>query len=275
MDSIDVRNGYWSKSWIIPGTNWTICGYSRAAYRTGYYIKTLDLMLDAGPQCFNQPKHIMITHMHDDHIAELPLTLITNDDTFPTIYAPISSEQYLKLVARGKPYRFYGLNFNQELDLVLNKTPCLVKIFKCDHGEEIDTISFGISQIKNKLKQQYLGLSKDVIKQLKLDGFEITERVEEPKFVFLCDTSIKIFQDYPDLFRYPVIFIECTFYGPDDENKANMTKHIHWNQLKPIVQDHPETIFVLFHFSLIYGSDTEIRKFFDKDGSVENLKIWA
>jgi hypothetical protein len=39
---------HWKQKWSIPNTPWTITGYSRAAYRTGFYIPELDIMLDAG-----------------------------------------------------------------------------------------------------------------------------------------------------------------------------------------------------------------------------------
>lgn len=49
MDSNTVKSMYWQKDWQIPTTSWTIRGYSRSAYRTGFYIPELDMMLDAGP----------------------------------------------------------------------------------------------------------------------------------------------------------------------------------------------------------------------------------
>lgn len=55
-DAISVKNIHWRKSWAIPGTPWTIRGYSRSAYRTGFFVPDLDLMLDAGPQNFSKPE---------------------------------------------------------------------------------------------------------------------------------------------------------------------------------------------------------------------------
>ena len=69
MEPVKVKMIHWQKKMTIPGTPWEICGYSRSAYRTGFYISGLDMMLDAGPQNFNKPTHIFITHTHIDHIA--------------------------------------------------------------------------------------------------------------------------------------------------------------------------------------------------------------
>lgn len=88
-------NLYWEKSLSLSNIKLTLRGYSRAAYRTGFYIKELDLMLDAGPANFNKPKNIFIGHTHGDHIASLPLTLIgdQNGNHIFEIYAPSQAEE--------------------------------------------------------------------------------------------------------------------------------------------------------------------------------------
>ena len=97
LDSLDVKKVFWQKSMQIPGTPWTIKGYSRSAYRTGFYIKDLDLMLDAGPQNFNFPKHIFITHSHGDHIALLPFTLIGYPEkTVVQIFGPSAAKSFIQ-----------------------------------------------------------------------------------------------------------------------------------------------------------------------------------
>lgn len=272
MDSMAVRNGYWTKSWKIPGTIYTICGYSRAAYRTGFYIKELDLMLDAGPQNFNKPKHIMITHMHDDHVAELPLTLIPGspDAILPTIYTPIGIEEQLAQITRGMTYTFQGLEPGQHR-VNFNNNPLEVHVIDCDHS--VDTISFGFSLIKNKLKPEYQGLGRK-IKELRDSGVEVTTEVLVKQFAFICDTSIHVFDMHPEILEYPIIFIECTFLMPEDIDNAEKTKHIHWLQLEPYVRAHPDVTFMLFHFSLRLGSDETIREFF-RGLNIHNVLCWA
>jgi putative mRNA 3-end processing factor len=67
MDSLSIRTSYWNKKLVLDKIKLTLTGYSRAAYRTGFYIPELGIMLDAGPQNFNKPSHIFITHAHADH----------------------------------------------------------------------------------------------------------------------------------------------------------------------------------------------------------------
>jgi phosphoribosyl 1,2-cyclic phosphodiesterase len=70
---MEQKKVFWKTSFAIPGTPWLLSGYSRSAYRTGFFINGIDIMLDAGPQTFRKPGYIFITHTHADHIAELPL----------------------------------------------------------------------------------------------------------------------------------------------------------------------------------------------------------
>ena len=44
-DALSLKKSFWQRMWTIPKTSWSICGYSRSAYRTGFYIKELNLML--------------------------------------------------------------------------------------------------------------------------------------------------------------------------------------------------------------------------------------
>lgn len=270
MDSMDVRAGYWSKTWKIPDTLYTITGYSRAAYRTGFYIKELDLMLDAGPQNFNKPGHIMITHVHDDHLAELGLTLLENLEP-PMIYAPASAEQRVANFSHGGSYNFMGLELGT-MQLTLKNNPFQIRVIDCDHG--IDTVSFCFSLLKKKIKEEYKGLKGTEIRDLKSSGVEIINIVPKREFAFICDTSIKVFKMHPEVLEYPVIIIECTFLQDEELDNAVETKHIHWKQLEPIVASHPGTTFMLIHFSLRCGSDRAIREFFDKV-PYPNVHCWA
>ena len=101
---------------------------------------------------------------------------------------------------------------------------------------------------------------------------DITADVVFKQFAYVCDTSIEVFQLNPTLLDYPTIFIECTFLLADELENAIKTSHIHWEQLKPVVENNPKTTFVLFHFSQRYR-DSEIAAFFDKE-KVPNVIWW-
>lgn len=292
---MEARKAHWKQSWSIPGTPWTILGYSRAAYRTGFFIPQLNIMLDAGPQNFNNPDHIFITHTHCDHIACLPYTMIRDDKTSSLlhVYGPAQSEELLrKFIAalfdvtamtedlnyrttQDQYFTYHGLEASHKARIVINKSPLDMEIFQCDHS--VPTISYGFSVVKTKLKEEYLGLHGKAIAALKKAGAEITKEVINPTLAYVCDTSIKVLEDNPSILSYSVVFIECTFLYSQEIENAAATKHIHWEQLRPYVLSHPEVRFVLFHFSLRY-KDADILDFFEREKeahSFDNIKVWA
>jgi ribonuclease Z len=295
---MDTRNAHWKQSWKIPHTSWKVRGYSRAAYRTGFYIEELNILLDAGGQCYNNAKNIFVTHTHGDHIASLPFSLINpdfNSKEFvkPIIYGPAQAKEYIKNYITAlfttnamcdseslinqvtETYEYKGYD-QQTVDRInIKNTDYDMNIFICDHG--IPTISYGFTSISNKLKKEFIGKPGIEIKKLRQSGVKITDEVPTKKFAYICDTSIKILEMHPDILDYPVVFIECTFLYHDELENAAKTKHIHWYQLRDYVRKYTNTIFVLIHFSLRY-SDEEILEFFAKEMGlydISNIKVWA
>ena len=54
-----------------PGEKLVFQGESIAARLTGFYVKNLGIMLDAGVRSDFMPVIIVITHMHLDHFSEI------------------------------------------------------------------------------------------------------------------------------------------------------------------------------------------------------------
>ena len=112
---------------------------------------------------------------------------------------------------------------------------------------------------------------------MKREGITIEYEKEFPQFLFLGDTTAQIL-DNDALEKYPTIIIECTYF--DEESlplvgkKGN--KHIHWYHLRDYVVAHPETLFVLIHFSHKYTS-RQICTFFDEEISngITNIHPWV
>lgn len=290
MDSLQFKHIYWQKHYKIPNTpSWNIYGYSRSAYRTGFYIPELSLMLDAGPQNFNNPDTILITHSHVDHIALLPFTLLENHDLkHVNIYGPEKATKYINnyieamfsvnCLNERKDLDFYTYWGKENMDVFridMNKNDIEVQVFKCDHG--IPTISYGLSQCKQKLKEEYLSLSGKEIGELRKSGIEITKEVKVKTLAYVCDTSIKVFEINPSILEYKTVFIECTFFMPDEIDHADERKHIHWETLKKYVMNYPDIFFVLFHFSQRY-KDSEISAFFENEikmNDIKNIYYWC
>jgi len=287
MDALKIKTIFWQKESIIPNTPWKIRGYSRSAFRTGFYLPDLDLLLDAGPQNFNHPSTVMITHTHIDHIASLPFTMIGHEEPL-NLYGPAAAQTHVENYINSmfavnaltpvtnsdwsqQFYQYHPLKPKDIFPITLNKNDLEIEVFECDHT--IPTISYGISQIKQKLKSEYLGLPGKEIGALRKSGTQVTQAVTTKSLAYVCDTSIRVFDLNPNLLSYPTIMIECTFFLPDELENAGKTNHIHWDQLKPYVLAHPEISFILFHFSQRYR-DQEVLDFFQSE-KIDNLSCWV
>jgi len=287
MDS--TIESFWSgPAWNIPNTPWDIIGYSRACYRTGFYIRHLDMMIDAGPQKMGNPKTILITHCHGDHIANIPFTLIDLehkvDTTFTNIFVHDKMKKHLQTYInalysannscefKGNVANYISVKGLDVIDYVANNTKIRIEVFACTH--DVPTVAYGISTKKQHLKKEYFDLkgnAKELV-ALKKQGIEITDTTYEPNIVFIWDTTINIFKSNPEVFKYPVIMIECTFLYEDDYEHSLTKKHIHWKSLKPYIKKNPNITFVLVHFSLRY-SEHDIAEFFNKE-KLPNIKPW-
>jgi hypothetical protein len=256
---------------------------------------------------------VLLTCVLDLHLCctvamHVCLLACTDELTEPThIYAPAAAEGHIinyinalfeassmrpiadLMVGQADIYSYHGYDTPTTFRTSCNKTILEVSVVLCDHA--IPTISYCFSEVKTKLKSEYKHTPGQDIGKLRKSGVTVTEEVVKPAFAFICDTSIQILTDYPDILSYPVVFIECTFLYPEERANAEATKHIHWMDLKPFVLAHPGVLFVLMHFSLRY-KDVEILKFFEKEQSEErenddennnnnvvsllsNIKVWA
>ena len=284
---MEPRKVFWKKKYMIKNSpQWEVSGYSRSAYRTGFYINGLNILLDSGPQCFKKPEHIFITHSHGDHIANLPFTLIGEEDGnhVYNIYCPKKACEKLKKyissmfeanalcdnIPVDEWFNLFEIeDDNENLNIKTNKKDLEIEIIKCDH--RIPTVSYGFGLKKKKLNPKYAGLSGKEIGALRKSGTDVSIEVVDKIFCYVCDTTIKVFEDNPFILDYKTVFIECTFIYDGEEEKAINKSHIHWKQLKPYVLNHPNINFMLFHFSLKY-KDEEIKEFMEKEFKKENIK---
>jgi ribonuclease Z len=267
----------------------SLSGYSRAAHRTGIEVVGLNILLDAGLDVQKCYSNIFITHQHLDHIIFLPQYTM-NNDTCQTINI-VSTQNILKNVQR---YVISALRTSHNiLDEILDeqilrnayikgiplshgsfytflngKEKWIVESVKCFHG--IDSIGFGFSVEKIKLKEEFISMNSKDIKKNKDNGIQITYNKIEKIFLFLGDTNKQIFQN-PYIYTYPSIITECTYIYSDDISLAKKNNHIHWDEIKDIIRKNESIQFILIHFSMKYKKD-EIIDFFQKE-NIENVEV--
>ena len=103
----------------IPNTQYTIRGFSIAALRSNFFIKELNIMLDAGLSGNYSPDHIFVTHTHTDHCANLPYHLYTFNQTQTKmkIYVPTEAENKTDILIKSV-HTMNGDDFDRNYDIV-------------------------------------------------------------------------------------------------------------------------------------------------------------
>jgi ribonuclease Z len=148
----------------------------------------------------------------------------------------------------------------------------VIEVFEMHHS--VVCVGYGFLQEKKKLKPEFVGLPGKQLGELRKQGVVLDAYYENPMFAFLGDTTVQFFEEQAaveargeeSIFRFPLIIVECTFLGTDeeDEERARNKKHVYWPHLKPFIVAHPSILFVLIHFSHRYNS-AQIREFFEKE----------
>lgn len=259
-------------TWRMPHRPWTLRGFSRSTAATSFTVPELGIVVDAGTKVHKaHPSHILVTHTHDDHTYELPRMRSRRKP--PVIAVPehavglvdgfldaalrLTASQELPPDFRWTPsYDLVGVAPGARLSLGRD---LVADVVRCDHS--VPCVGYLVSRVREKLLSDYADMSGPEIGALRAAGETVTQRVASPEIAFLGDTTPQVFDWHPELLQAPVVVVECTFLAPEHRAAAHDRKHTHVDDLWPLVQAHPDTHFVLTHFSLRY-SEAKVRAFF-------------
>ena len=259
---------------VIDGPTLHVCGASRGAWATGFYVKELNLALDAGQHCPFVPRVLCVTHSHSDHTNALyPMLLDSNQCR---IYTPLDSASSLRAyLAQARSYH-HGLTYTDaEFEtnerwpvqgvlhgdvwpLVLHPS-WSIHVHALQH--DVPCMGFGIWHEGKRLRPMFQGKAANELRDLRKQGADIEERVDVPVLGYFTDTGIEPLRFSESLWRYPTMMVECTWIGAP--NEVTHSPHIAWPNLEPLVQAHPQTQVYLIHLSSRYGKE-EIEAFVQK-----------
>ncbi len=123
----------------------------------------------------------------------------------------------------------------------------------------VPTVGYLFSEVKHKLKDEFLDRSGEDIAALRGKGVEVTRREEIPLLAYPGDSGHEIFEACPELFRARVLLLECSFLLPEDKDRAREYAHIHLDDILERAHLFENEAVVLTHFSQRYSPE-EIRQ---------------
>jgi len=250
----------------------TIEGYSRAAVQTYWRIPELKIGFDFGaqPWSFMNTAVWFVSHTHLDHIAALPVYVARRRMMKmepPTIYLPEAAietvERILKLFTRldrGRlPCHLIAARPGEEIELSREH---VVTVSATRHT--IPSLGYIVWDRRRKLKPEYLSLSGDQIRDLRLGGTEVTEELRFPLLAFLGDSSPEGLDDCPAMYEARVLITELTFVAPSHrKDKIHKFGHTHLDDLVERQDRFKNEIIIASHFSTRYV-ESRIRRLVER-----------
>ncbi|XP_019068581.1 nuclear ribonuclease Z isoform X1 [Solanum lycopersicum] len=250
-------------------------GISIAGHETCIIVPSLNLAFDIGkcPQRAISQQFLFISHGHMDHIGGLPMYVATRSlyrMRPPTIIVPkVIKESVEKLFEAHRAmdhselnHTLIGLDVGEEFYL---RKDLKVRAFKTYHvipsqerKQLLQSDGYIVYSIKQKLKQEYVGLPGDEIKKLKLSGVEITNTSTAPEIAFTGDTMSDFIKDPKnvDVLRAKILIMESTYV--EDKTTADNAReygHTHLSEIINFADMFQNKAILLIHFSARYQLD--------------------
>ena len=152
----------------------------------------------------------------------------------------------------------------------INCTKFNIEAINLDH--EVECLGYGLSEIRNKLKEEYKMLTQDELTEKKLNNIEITEEKLFPILFFCGDMGFTTLERLP-FDKYKLFIIECSFLEDDHIKEAIDKQHLHINHLIPYVEKYNDTHFIFIHFSCRYTKKI-IKQYEQKFSHIKNITFW-
>jgi ribonuclease Z len=264
----------------------TIEGYSRAAVQSYWRVPELKLGFDLGahPWDFMGTGTWFVSHTHLDHVAALPVYVARRRMMKmepPTVYVPAEAVEDVKKLLmvfhrldRGRQLcDLRGVSAGDEIPLSREH---VVTVFNTAHT--IPSRGFVVWDRRNKLKDEYVGLPGNQIRDLKQSGVEITREVRLPLVAYTGDTAPAGLDAEPACFDAKVLITEMSFIREKHRrDKIHKFGHMHLDDFVERADRFKNELIVAGHFSTRYHPN-EVRRLLDARLPPQlkpKMKLWV
>ena len=263
----------------------TIEGYSRAAVQSYWRVPELKIGFDLGaqPWDFMGTQTWLVTHTHLDHIAALPVYVARRRMMKmepPVIYLPEENVEdvrrllmIMQRLDRGRMVcELRGIAGGQEIALSRDH---VVTAFATTHT--IHSVGYLVWERRQKLKEEYLGLPGDKIRDLRLAGTQVTREIRTPLLAYTGDTSPAGLDNYPPVFEAKILITEMSFIRPNHRReKIHKFGHMHLDDFLERAERFNNELIIAAHFSTRYHA-SEVRRYLETKlppSLRDRVKLW-
>ena len=246
----------------------TVEGYSRAAVQSYWRIPELKLGFDLGahPWDFNGTPNWFISHTHLDHIAALPVYVARRRMMKmepPRVFVPAEAfEDVKKLLLifqrldRGRQVcDLVPVEPGQEFELSRDH---VVTAWATTHT--IPSRGYMVWDRRQKLKDEFIGLPGNDIRDLRKSGVEVTREVRTPLLAYTGDTSPAGLDDYPAVYDCKVLITELSFIrAAHKREKIHKYGHMHVEDFIERQDRFRNELIIAGHFSTRYHPAEVVR----------------
>ena len=233
-----------------------ILGRSVAGESTAIVVPEFDCMFDIGclpPKAFAIGT-LFLSHGHFDHAGCLPSFLsyrmMHAGDKSIRIVAPCEIvglvsdlvDSWQRLSGREVKVMYEGIEPGAEVPV---RQGLACRAFKTDH--DVSSVGFVVVELRNKLKPEFARLSGPELVDLKRRGVQIQIQTEHPLLAYIGETSRANYSDNASVAQASVLLVECTFFDPDDVDRAASTGHLHVAELGHVLEGMQNRHVILMH----------------------------
>ena len=246
----------------------TIEGWSRAAVQSYWRIPELKVGFDLGahPWDFMGTGTWFISHAHLDHLAALPVYVARRRMMKmepPVVYVPVEVLDDVKKMLlifqrldRGRQTAdVRGVAAGDEIEL---SRELVATVFNTVHT--VPSRGFVVWDRRHKLKDEYVGLPGNEIRDLKHSGVAITREVRVPLVAYTGDTSPAGLDSCPACFDAKILITEMSFIREKHRReKIHKFGHMHLDDFLERDGRFNNELIVVGHFSTRYHPNEVLR----------------
>lgn len=236
---------------------YTFIGYSLAGEESVVGVKELNVCFDIGraPTEILNLDNVLLTHGHMDHAAGIAYyfsqrnflgnpggTLVVPTEMVGSIHKLMAV--WAEIEGHRTPYRVIGLGPGEEYTI---RKGLIARSFDVVHPKP--SLGYSVIEIREKLKEEYIGRSGRELARLRRSGVKITYELEVPLVCYCGDTAYGDFLKLDWVRKAKVLILECTFISEEHRMRADAGYHMHLDDFVRLQDELENEHILLIHLS--------------------------